>query len=60
MKAYDHPKRWWRWDENNQGSSDEKADRMAITRVKLEMGSFLDKLEPWETMVGFVFIFTQA
>ena len=23
-----------------------EADRMAITRVKLEMGSFLDKLEP--------------
>ena len=24
----------------------EKANRMEITRVKLEMGSFLDKLEP--------------
>ena len=24
----------------------EEVDRMAITRVKMEMGSFLDKLEP--------------
>ena len=21
VKAYDWPKRWWQWDENNQGSS---------------------------------------
>ena len=46
VKVYDQPKGWWRWDENNQASSDEKADRMAITRVKMEMGSFLHKLEP--------------
>ena len=38
----------------------EKANRMAIMRVKMEMGSFLHKLEPYGTMLGFSFMFTQA
>ena len=37
-----------------------EVDRMEITRVKMEMGLFLHKLEPWETMLGFSFMFTQA
>ena len=36
------------------------ADRMEIMRVKMEMGSFLHKLEPYGTMLGFHFMFTQA
>ena len=38
----------------------QKADRMAITMVKMEMGLFLHKLEPQGTMLGFSFMFIQA
>ena len=38
----------------------EDVDRIEITRVKLEMGSFLHKLEPWGIILGFSFMFTQA
>ena len=38
----------------------EEANIMEITRVKMEMGSFLDKLEPYRTVLGFSFMFTQA
>ena len=39
---------------------EKEVDRMAIMRVKMEMGSFLDKLEPQGTMLGFSFMFTQV
>lgn len=38
----------------------EEVDKMEIMRVKVEMGSFLDKLGSWGTMLGFSFMFTQA
>jgi len=38
----------------------EEADRREVTRAKMVMGSFLHKLEPYGTMLGFNFIFTQA
>ena len=33
---------------------------MKITRCKSGMGSFLHKLEPWRTLLGFSLVFTQA
>jgi len=61
VKAYDQPKRWWRWNENNQGSSNKiYRIKMAITRCEPGMGSFLHKLEPYRTLLGFSFMFTQA
>jgi len=38
----------------------EEADKMEIMRVKMEMGSFLHKLEPYGTILGFSFMSTQA
>ena len=38
----------------------EEADKMEITRVKMEIGSFLHKIEPKGTILGFSFMFTQA
>ena len=38
----------------------EEVDRMEIMRVKMEMGSFLHKLEPSGTILGFSFMFTHT
>ena len=60
VKAYDQPKRWWQWNETTKAHLAKFSGYTVMTRCKSGMGSFLHKLEPWRTLLGFSFMFTQA